>query len=382
MRAVRQALFLGAVLSVSACGGGEGELAPEADALGKTEAPLHLAEAGRGVANSYIVKVKEGAEPRAVAAVAGISPKYVYTAVNGFAATLTPGQLTALRRLAEVEYVEQDQLFQADICQSAASCGLDRIDQRSLPLNGTYCYTTTGSNVSAYIIDTGIKTSHTEFGGRATNVYDALGGNGEDCQGHGTHVASTVGGTTYGVAKSVRLRGVRVLDCNGSGTTSGVIAGVDWVRANHIKPAVANMSLGGGYSSTLNTAVNNLANSGVFIAVAAGNSSTDACNASPASAAYATTVGATVCTTDARASYSNYGTCVDMYAPGSSITGASLSGGSTTMSGTSMASPHVAGVGALYKATYGDASSSTVDAWLKTNGTSLSFGKLLYKGSL
>ncbi|HYO55199.1 S8 family peptidase [Archangium sp.] len=378
MRAVRNVLFLGSVLSLAACGG---EMTSEADELGQTGAPLHQASPGLRIDGSYIIKVKDGANARAVAAVAGVSPRYEYSIINGFAATLNPGQLNALRQLSDVEYVEEDQVVQADATQTGATWGLDRIDQRALPLNGTYTYTTTASTVTAYIIDTGLQTNHPEFGTRAANVYDAFGGTGADCHGHGTHVGGTVGGTTYGVAKDVKLRGVRVLDCAGSGSNAGVIAGMDYVRVNATKPAVANMSLGGGYSATVNTSANNLANSGVFLAVAAGNNSGDACSYSPASATAATTVGSTT-STDARSSFSNFGTCVDIYGPGSSITSARLNGTSTVMSGTSMASPHVAGVGALYKGTYGDAASSTIDSWLKTNATTLSFGKFLYTGGL
>jgi subtilisin family serine protease len=245
--------------------------------------------------------------------------------------------------------------------------------------------------VTVYVIDTGILTSHTQFGGRAAVAYDALGGNGQDCNGHGTHVAGTVGGSTYGIAKGVALRAVRVLNCSGSGTNSGVIAGMDWVRTNHVSRSVANMSLGGGYSSSVNTAATNLVNSGVFLAVAAGNSNADACNYSPASASGTCTVAATT-SSDARASYSNYGSCVDIYAPGSSITSAWYTSTTAinTISGTSMASPHVAGVGALYKATYGDASASTIISWLKSNATAnvvsgnvgSTPNQLLYKSSL
>jgi subtilisin family serine protease len=381
MRAVRNAMFLGSALALAACGGAEMDQAAEAD-VGQLGAPLHQAAPGLRIDGDYIVKVKEGASARAVAAVAGVSPRFEYSIINGFAASLNKGQLNALRQNADVEYIEEDAVVQADATQSGATWGLDRIDQRALPLNGTYNYTTTASTVTAYIIDTGLQANHSDFGGRAANVFDAFGGTGADCQGHGTHVGGTVGGTVYGVAKGVKLRGLRVLDCSGSGSNSGVIAGMDWVRTNAVKPAVANMSLGGGFSSTVNTSANNLANSGVFLAVAAGNNSgADACNYSPASAASATTVGSTT-STDARSSFSNIGSCVDIFAPGSSITSARLNGTSTTMSGTSMASPHVAGVGALYKGTYGDAASSTVDSWLKTNATSLSFGKLLFKGSL
>jgi subtilisin family serine protease len=200
--------------------------------------------------------------------------------------------------------------------------------------------------------------------------YDALGGNGQDCNGHGTHVAGTVGGSTYGVAKGVSLRAVRVLDCTGSGSNAGVIAGMDWVRTNHVAKSVANMSLGGGFSSTVNTAATNLVNSGVFLAVASGNSNADACNYSPASASGTFTVNATA-SNDARATYSDYGSCTDLYAPGSSITSSwySSTTATNTISGTSMATPHVAGVGALYKATYGDAAASTIGSWLTSNAT-------------
>jgi subtilisin family serine protease len=379
MRAVRNAMFLGSALALAACGGAEMDQA-ETD-VGQMGAPLVQAAPGMRIDGDYIVKVRDGADARAVAAVAGVSPRHEYSIINGFAASLNKGQLTALRQNADVEYVEEDQLVQAAATQYSATWGLDRIDQRALPLDGTYTYTSTATNVTAYIIDTGLQTSHSEFSGRAANVYDAFGGTGADCQGHGTHVGGTVGGVTYGVAKGVKLRGVRVLDCAGSGSNSGVIAGMDYVRVNAVRPAVANMSLGGGYSSTVNTAANNLANSGVFLAVAAGNNTADACNYSPASAASATTVGSTT-STDGRSSFSNYGSCVDIYAPGSSITSAKLNGTYTAMSGTSMASPHVAGVGALYKGNYGEASQATIDSWLKNNGTALSFGKLLYKGAL
>jgi len=217
------------------------------------------------------------------------------------------------------------------------------------------------------VIDTGIATAHADFGGRAQNVYDAFGGNGQDCNGHGTHVAGTVGGATYGIAKASSLRGVRVLDCSGSGSTSGIIAGIDWVRANHIKPAVANMSLGGGYSSALNAATDNLSGAGVFVAVAAGNENQNACNVSPASAAAPTVVAASD-KTDTRATFSNFGSCVEVYAPGVNVTSTWLSGGTNTISGTSMASPHVAGVAALYKSG-GDAASSTINSWILTNAS-------------
>jgi subtilisin family serine protease len=384
MKLSKTVVAVGATLAMAACSDQSpvAGRAPEA-------APL-LSASANGIDGSYIVVLNEGANPRSVAAIAGVDPHYVYTAaVNGFAAELNQGQLNALQHNPNVSYIEQDQTFEAATTQSGATWGIDRIDQRNRPLSGTYTYTTTASSVYAYVIDTGIQTSHSQFGGRAAVSYDALGGNGQDCNGHGTHVAGTIGSSTYGVAKSVKLRAVRVLDCSGSGATSGIIAALDWVRVNRSNPAVANMSLGGGYSSTLNTAANNLANSGVFLAVAAGNENQNACNVSPASAASATTVAAST-STDAKASYSNYGSCVDLYAPGSSITSTWTGSSTNTISGTSMASPHVAGVAALYKGTYGDASSSTIDSWIKTNSTanvitgnpSGTPNRLLYKSTL
>jgi subtilisin family serine protease len=297
--------------------------------------------------------------------------KHVYQhALNGFAIEMTEAQAEALSQDFRVEYVEEDGVVTADATQSNPPWGLDRIDQRNRPLSGTYTFNWTGSGVRAYVIDTGIRTSHTQFGGRASNVFDALGGSGADCNGHGTHVAGTIGGSTYGVAKSALLRGVRVLDCNGSGSNSGVIAGVDWVRNNRINPAVANMSLGGGASSALDTAVNNLSNSGVAIAVAAGNSNANACNSSPARAANAITVGSTT-TTDARSSFSNFGTCLDLFAPGSGILSAYVTSdtATATLSGTSMASPHVAGAAALYKQANPGASAATIRNALVNNAT-------------
>ncbi|MBB4636108.1 S8 family peptidase [Longimicrobium terrae] len=364
MKLSRTTLTLAGVLALAACSDSEGVTgirAPEA-------APL-LSAGVNAIEGDYMVVLKEGANANSVAAIVGVTPSHVYTtALNGFSASLNQGQLNALLHNQNVAYVEEDAVAEAATTQSGATWGIDRIDQRARPLSGTYNYTNTGSSVYAYIIDTGIYTAHSNFGGRAAVAYDALGGNGQDCNGHGTHVAGTVGSSTYGVAKGVRLRAVRVLDCSGSGSISGIIAGVDWVRLNRTNPAVANLSLGGGNSASLNTAVTNLANSGVFVAVAAGNENQNACNVSPANASAVTTVAAST-STDARASYSNYGSCVDLYAPGSSITSTWSNGGTNSISGTSMASPHVAGVAALYKGVYGNASQATIDAWLKNNAT-------------
>lgn len=361
------------------------------------EAPLNAKAASGPIEGQYIVVFKDDVQDphgkaKEKAAKKNGKLKYSYGAVlKGFAAELSDAALAELQADPDVAYVEQDQIMSIDATQTGATWGIDRIDQASLPLSGTYTYTSTASNVRVYIIDTGLRTSHSQFGGRASNVYDAFGGTGADCHGHGTHVGGTVAGSTYGVAKAAMLRGVRVLNCSGSGSTSGIIAGMDWVRVNHIKPAVANMSLGGGYSSSLNTAANNLSNAGVFVAVAAGNSNANACNYSPASAANVTSVMSST-SSDAKSSFSNYGSCAHLYAPGSSITSAwhSSDTATNTISGTSMASPHVAGVAAMYKATYGDASSSTIRTWLINNSSlnkisgnpSGTANRLLFKSTL
>ncbi len=313
------------------------------------------------------------------------------SAIEGFSAKLSDRALEALRNNPNVAYIEADQRLAIDATQSPATWGLDRIDQRNLPLNNSYTYTPTGQGVTAYIIDTGLLGTHNEFSGRVAAGYTAIndGRGTTDCHGHGTHVAGTVGGTTYGVAKQVTIRPVRVLDCNGSGSTSGVIAGVDWVTANHAAgaPAVANMSLGGGVSSALDSAVNNSISDGVTYAVAAGNENTNACNGSPARVGAALTVGSTT-STDARSSFSNYGSCLDLFAPGSSITSAWYTSNSATntISGTSMATPHVAGVAALYlqgspaasPATVGNAITSTATTGVVTGAQTGSPNRLLY----
>ncbi len=295
----------------------------------------------------------------------GATIHYQYRhALRGFAATLSRGALDALRNNSNVSYIDADRTAVASAVQSPVTWGLDRIDQRNLPLSNSYTYNFTGSGVKAYIIDTGIRFTHTQFGGRAISGYDAIdGGSADDCNGHGTHVAGTVGSATYGVAKSVTLVAVRVLNCNGSGSTAGVIAGVDWVTGNHGagQPAVANMSLGGPANSSLDNAVNNSINDGVTYSIAAGNSNANACNYSPARVAAAITVGATT-SSDARSSFSNYGTCLDIFAPGSSITSTwhTSDNATNTISGTSMAAPHAGGVAALYLQSNPSASPATV----------------------
>jgi subtilisin family serine protease len=288
----------------------------------------------------------------------------VYSAaLTGFTAQMSEEEAINLSEDPNVLFVEEDSVMEISVTQTNPPWGLDRIDQRDRPLSGTYSYTANGAGVNVYIIDTGIRRTHTQFGGRAFVGFDAIGDgrNTSDCNGHGTHVAGTVGGATFGVAKGVRLFAVRVLNCNGSGSTSGVIAGVNWVTSNHIDPAVANMSLGGGISSSLDTAVNNSINAGVTYAVAAGNSNTNASNSSPARVSAAITVGSSTIN-DARSSFSNFGSVVDIFAPGSSIQSAWFTSdtATATISGTSMASPHVAGVAARYKQANPGASPPTV----------------------
>jgi len=330
----------------------------------------------------YIVVFKSGvADPaaesdRTLRAAGGLRHHVYSRAIKGFAATLPDAAVQALRNDPAVDFIEQDQTISISGVESPATWGLDRIDQADRPLDTLYHYEYTGAGVRAFIIDTGIRASHSEFTGRVLAGFTAISdGNGtNDCNGHGTHVSGTVGGTTWGVAKGVTLVPVRVLDCNGSGTNSGVIAGIDWVTNHAVLPAVANMSLGGGLSSALNAAVANAVAHGVVMVVAAGNDSqfgnVSACTKSPASEPSAITVGATT-SADARAVYSNVGTCVDIFAPGSGITSAwnTSNSATNTISGTSMATPHVTGAAALALETNPGASPAAVTSFLLAHAT-------------
>ncbi|WP_326559946.1 S8 family peptidase [Micromonospora sp. NBC_01796] len=318
------------------------------------------------VPGSYIVVLKDSAvggragtrqaevksSAGSLAARYGGSTGHVYgDALNGFEARLSESGAKRLAADPAVAYVEQNYTVTTSVTQTNPPWGLDRIDQPNLPLSATYSYVRSGSGVIAYVIDTGIRITHSEFGGRAIYGYDAVDGAlpADDCNGHGTHVAGTVGGRTYGVAKSVRLVAVRVLNCAGSGTLAGVVAGVNWVTSNHQagQPAVANMSLGGTLNGSINTAVQGSILDGVTYAVAAGNNNLPACGYSPASVTTALTVGATQ-SNDVRATFSNYGTCLDLFAPGVGILSAWYTSdtASASLQGTSMASPHVAGAAA------------------------------------
>lgn len=358
--------FVGAVITaVSMLGATAAEAAPPAGT------PAAESEARYIVTFSGSTKNSDGAAT--VRSKGGRVDRTFTHAVNGAVVTMTASEVAALRATGIVKSVEIDGVVKAVDTQSNATWGLDRIDQSALPLSGSYSYVDSGSGVTAYIIDTGIRSSHSQFSGRMVAGFSAIndGRGTEDCNGHGTHVAGTVGGSTHGVAKSVTLVPVRVLDCTGSGTWSGVVAGLDWVAANHVSgPAVANMSLGGGISSTVDAAVQNVINDGVLVAVAAGNSSADACNTSPARVPGAVTVGATS-SIDVQASYSNFGICLDLYAPGSSITSAYYTSdtATATMSGTSMASPHVAGVAAVLLGRYPNLTVAEATSTLITNAT-------------
>ncbi|OZM72015.1 serine protease [Amycolatopsis antarctica] len=342
------------------------------------EGQIRNADSASAVAGSYIVVLKGQADANAVTTTAadllgrhGGRIGYTYTAsVRGFSASLSDTQARRLAADPRVEFVEQDAVARIAGTQTNPTWGLDRIDQRALPLNRSYTYPNAGEGVTAYVVDTGVDLRHADFGGRASSGYDFIDNdpNASDCQGHGTHVAGTVGGTTYGVAKKTNLVSVRVLDCQGSGQYSQIIAGIDWVAANARKPAVLNMSLGGPADSGVDTAVRRATQAGVTNVVASGNSSANACGTSPARVTEAITVNATD-QNDNRAGFSNFGTCTDLFAPGVSITSTRNGGGTTSMSGTSMASPHVAGAAAVYLSANRSATPAQVQSALKNSAT-------------
>ncbi|MFJ3931246.1 MULTISPECIES: S8 family peptidase [unclassified Streptomyces] len=329
------------------------------DGPGPARAPAPLYRSAAPLAGQYIVSLGESADAESLLAELDLVSLFTYSAVaRGFAARLTPEELAAVRSAPGVTAVEQDAEVSADAAvpaggahASTPSWGLDRIDQRDLPLDGEFAVHGSGAGTTAYILDTGIDYAHEEFGGRARPGYDAIGDgrDGADCEGHGTHVAGTVGGASYGVARGADLVSVRVLDCRGRGTWSGIMAGLDWIARDASRPAVMNASLGGPASRMVNDALDRVAAGGVVPVVAAGNEGGDACEVSPASAPSAFTVGATDAQ-DRQTGFSNHGACLAMYAPGTQIVSARLGGGSLALDGTSMAAPHVAGVALLARA--------------------------------
>ncbi|MDW4902452.1 S8 family peptidase [Streptomyces californicus] len=342
---------------------------------------VQVEQSARAVPGQYIVTLEPELSPDTVLRELGLSPLFRYgAALHGFAASLTAAELEAVRTVPGVLAVEENAEVTVDAPRSgglfrapAAGWGTDRVDQRELPLDDTFTTTATGKGVRAYVVDTGIDTAHTEFGGRAVKGYDAVGDgrDGMDCNGHGTHVAGTVAGATSGVAREASLVGVRVLDCEGRGTWAGILAGFDWVAKDAERtgaPAVLNASLGGARSSSVDAAVEAVADAGVLPVVAAGNDDRDACDVSPAAADGVVAVGASD-RQDRETSFSNWGSCVALYAPGADIASARLGGGTVSLDGTSMASPHVAGVAALYKQENPAAAPAAVARWLTDTAT-------------
>lgn len=383
VRLIRRTAILGlaAVSAAALALGTTGVAAAEGQVLG--------ADRADAVPGSYIVALRDSASPRALSASTAdaLVGKYggqVRTtwqhALNGFHATMSAAQARRVAADPRVDFVQADLPVKATGVQpNPPSWGLDRIDQQNLPLDNSYTYPNGAGNVRAYVIDTGIKITHQDFGGRATWGTNTVDSNNTDCHGHGTHVAGTVGGTRYGVAKEVKLVAVKVLNCQGSGTSAGVVNGVNWVAQNAVKPAVANMSLGGSADTATDTAVRNLVAAGVTTAVASGNDNSNACNYSPARVREAISTNASN-RSDARASFSNWGTCTDLFAPGQDITSAwhTSDSATNTISGTSMASPHVAGAAAIYVSANPSATPAQVESALVTAATS---GKITNPGT-
>jgi subtilisin family serine protease len=348
-----------------------------------TDAAAPVLQRAAAAEGQYIVVLKDGADARAVAAVAGIHPRFVYTAaLDGFAATLNAGQLNALRHNPHVEFIEGDARAQLMTTQIFPVWGLDRIDQRDLPLNSQYTYTYNGAGVIAHVLDTGIRRTHAQFEGRAYYIPNGAGGdfvgdghgNADDCHGHGTHVAGIIGGKGFGVAKGVTIYAGRVVDCAGNGTASMAIAGMDWITASG-RLGVVNMSLGYGDVEAVRVAAGAMIDAGHFLAAAAGNGNfagtpQPACLQSPAGQVKAMTVGSTT-SSDAESSFSNYGKCVDILAPGSSVRSAWIGTDTSTAirSGTSMAAPHVAGAAAKYLDRYGPTAPNVVHSYLWNSAT-------------
>ncbi|MFI8357514.1 S8 family peptidase [Streptomyces cyaneofuscatus] len=356
-----------------------GTTTPAAADTGPEGVPVE--RSARAVPGQYIVTLEPELSPDTVLEEFGLRPLFTYgNVLHGFAVTLTATELEAVRAVPGVLAVEENAevaveapraggLFRAP----AATWGTDRIDQRALPLDDTFTTTATGDGVKVYVVDTGIEAGHAEFGSRVVKGYDAVGDgrDGQDCNGHGTHVAGTVGGSVSGVAKDASLVGVRVLNCQGRGTWAGIIAGFDWVAkdaAGSSTPAVLNASLGGARSRAVDAAVEAVADAGVLPVVAAGNEDQDACDVSPAAADGVVTVGASD-RQDRETAFSNWGSCVSLYAPGADVVSAKLGGGTVSLNGTSMASPHVAGVAALYKQDNPSATPAAVTRWLTDTAT-------------